>query len=163
MWLFTVGYLGNFAVHLFSIFIIHICNDACDGGPHLLDGANMSAVGWAKSSSKRWGLWLTLLIGDGRVLELGNSHNCRLYVCKIPLPCWVESAVLGHQSWSAARQSSAGAEIQRETQVRIINITMASVLIHTETTRPEFRDIMTIKQWKEISASSSHAHIEPQK
>ena len=53
-------YLGDFAVHLFAVLIINVCDDPRDGGPHFLDGAHVSAVGRARRSPEGRGLALAL-------------------------------------------------------------------------------------------------------
>ena len=56
----SVCYLHDFAIHLFAVLIIHVCDDPCDGGPYFLDGAHVSAVGGACVSSEGRSLSLTL-------------------------------------------------------------------------------------------------------
>lgn len=62
-------YLGDFAIHLFAVLIINVCNDPSDGGPHFLDGAHVSAVRGDDGSSKGRRLGFTLSIQKKKMKE----------------------------------------------------------------------------------------------
>lgn len=54
-----VPHLNDFTVHLPAVFIVHVSNNASDGGAHFLNGADVSAVrrAWLWAG---WSDWLPL-------------------------------------------------------------------------------------------------------
>ena len=61
-------YLGDLAIHLLAVLVVHVCDDAGDGGPHFLGGAHVSAVGGGRGPLEGGGLRVGLI-------DYGKNHN----------------------------------------------------------------------------------------
>lgn len=108
-------YLRHFAIHLFAVLIIHVGDDARDGGPHFLDGAHVSAVGGACASPGGRRLSFPLFKTERRSVnsQAGSVTLLRHTHTRSFVPCQLASAAPARRSWSAGRRCADGAETRR--------------------------------------------------